>query len=47
MHHESHSSRELSNGTHTCERTDQPMGKFIHTNWTGKGGSTAASTYTV
>lgn len=32
-------------GAHTYERVDQPRGKFFHTNWTGKGGSTAASIY--
>ncbi len=34
-------------GAHTYERTDQPRGKFFHTNWTGRGGNTAATTYTV
>ncbi len=34
-------------GAHTYERVDKPRGEFFHTNWTGKGGSTAASTYTV
>ncbi|MDR1645687.1 MAG: decarboxylating NADP(+)-dependent phosphogluconate dehydrogenase [Tannerellaceae bacterium] len=34
-------------GAHTYERTDQPRGQFFHTNWTGKGGDTAASTYVV
>jgi 6-phosphogluconate dehydrogenase len=34
-------------GAHTYERTDKPRGEFFHTNWTGKGGSTSASTYTV
>jgi 6-phosphogluconate dehydrogenase len=34
-------------GAHTYERVDKPRGQFFHTNWTGKGGSTAASTYTV
>lgn len=33
-------------GAHTYERTDAPRGEFYHTNWTGKGGSTSASTYT-
>ena len=33
-------------GAHTYERTDQPRGEFYHTNWTGKGGDTSASTYT-
>ncbi|NMB20176.1 MAG: decarboxylating NADP(+)-dependent phosphogluconate dehydrogenase [Firmicutes bacterium] len=32
-------------GAHTYERTDRPRGEFFHTNWTGQGGSTAASTY--
>ena len=34
-------------GAHTYERLDAPRGEFFHTNWTGEGGSTAASTYTV
>lgn len=34
-------------GAHTYERIDAPRGEFFHTNWTGEGGSTAASTYTV
>ena len=34
-------------GAHTYERTDKPRGEFFHTNWTGRGGNTAASTYTV
>jgi 6-phosphogluconate dehydrogenase len=34
-------------GAHTYERTDKPRGEFYHTNWTGHGGSTAASTYIV
>lgn len=32
-------------GAHTYERVDMPRGEFFHTNWTGRGGSTAASTY--
>ena len=32
-------------GAHTYERVDKPRGQFFHTNWTGHGGSTAASTY--
>ena len=32
-------------GAHTYERLDAPRGRFFHTNWTGHGGSTAASTY--
>ena len=34
-------------GAHTYERVDQPRGQFFHTNWTGRGGDTASSTYTV
>ena len=34
-------------GAHTYERLDKPHGEFFHTNWTGHGGSTSASTYTV
>jgi len=34
-------------GAHTYERVDRPRGEFFHTNWTGEGGDTAASTYTV
>jgi 6-phosphogluconate dehydrogenase len=34
-------------GAHTYERTDRPRGQFFHTNWTGRGGKTSASTYTV
>ena len=34
-------------GAHTYERVDKPRGEFFHTNWTGRGGRTAASTYTV
>jgi len=33
-------------GAHTYERVDKPRGEFFHTNWTGRGGDTAASTYT-
>ena len=32
-------------GAHTYERLDSPRGKFFHTNWTGEGGGTSASTY--
>ena len=32
-------------GAHTYERLDAPRGQFFHTNWTGHGGNTAASTY--
>jgi len=31
-------------GAHTYERLDNP-GKFVHTNWTGKGGNVSSSTY--
>ncbi|WP_045222292.1 decarboxylating NADP(+)-dependent phosphogluconate dehydrogenase [Desulfonatronum thioautotrophicum] len=34
-------------GAHTYERIDRPRGEFFHTNWTGTGGSTASSTYSV
>ncbi len=34
-------------GAHSYERTDRPRGEFFHTNWTGEGGSTSASTYVV
>lgn len=33
-------------GAHTYERVDKPRGEFFHTNWTGHGGDTSASTYT-
>ena len=32
-------------GAHTYERTDRPRGEYHHTNWTGRGGETASSTY--
>lgn len=32
-------------GAHTYERVDAERGKFFHTNWTGHGGDTAATTY--
>jgi 6-phosphogluconate dehydrogenase len=32
-------------GAHTYERVDQPRAKFFHTNWTGRGGTTASTTY--
>ena len=34
-------------GAHTYERIDKARGEFFHTNWTGHGGSTSASQYTV
>ena len=33
-------------GAHTYERVDKPRGEHFHTNWTGRGGDTFASTYT-
>jgi len=33
-------------GAHTYERIDKPRGQFFHTNWTGRGGATAAGSYT-
>jgi 6-phosphogluconate dehydrogenase len=32
-------------GAHTYERVDKPRGEFFHTNWTGRGGRVASSTY--
>jgi 6-phosphogluconate dehydrogenase len=34
-------------GAHTYERVDKERGEFFHTNWTGRGGKTSASTYEV
>ncbi len=34
-------------GAHTYERVDKSRGEFFHTNWTGRGGDTASSTYEV
>ncbi|MFP4365730.1 MAG: decarboxylating NADP(+)-dependent phosphogluconate dehydrogenase [Bacteroidales bacterium] len=34
-------------GAHTYERIDKARGEFFHTNWTGRGGTTASSTYNV
>jgi 6-phosphogluconate dehydrogenase len=34
-------------GAHTYERLDRPRGEFFHTNWTGRGGDTASTTYSV
>jgi len=34
-------------GAHTYERIDKPRGEFFHTNRTGRGGKTSASTYVV
>ena len=34
-------------GAHTYERLDAPRGEFFHTDWTGHGGGTSASSYNV
>jgi 6-phosphogluconate dehydrogenase len=34
-------------GAHTYERIDRPRGEFFHTNWTGRGGNTSSSSYSV
>ena len=34
-------------GAHSYERVDKPRGEFFHTNWTGRGGDTASTTYEV
>lgn len=34
-------------GAHMYERVDKERGEFFHTNWTGRGGKTASSTYVV
>ena len=34
-------------GAHTYERVEGPKGKFFHTNWTGHGGTTASTTYSI
>ena len=34
-------------GAHMYERLDKPRGDFFHTNWTGHGGTTASTTYSV
>ena len=34
-------------GAHTYERIDKPRGEMFHTNWTGTGGNTAATSYNV
>ncbi|HOP73817.1 MAG TPA: decarboxylating NADP(+)-dependent phosphogluconate dehydrogenase [Bacillota bacterium] len=34
-------------GAHTYERVDRNRGEYFHTNWTGRGGTTSASTYVV
>lgn len=32
-------------GAHSYERIDKPRGEFFHTDWTGRGGKTASTTY--
>lgn len=32
-------------GAHTYERIDRPRGQFFHTDWTGRGGKTASTSY--
>ena len=32
-------------GAHTYERIDRPRGEFFHTDWTGRGGTTASTPY--
>ena len=34
-------------GAHQYERVDRPRGQFFHTNWTGHGGDTSSTSYTV
>jgi 6-phosphogluconate dehydrogenase len=34
-------------GAHTYERIDRPRGQFFHSNWTGRGGTTASTAYNV
>jgi 6-phosphogluconate dehydrogenase len=34
-------------GAHQYERIDRPRGQFFHTDWTGRGGKTASTTYKV
>lgn len=34
-------------GAHTYERLDKPRGEYFHTNWTGRGETTSATTYNV
>ncbi len=34
-------------GAHQYERTDQARGTYFHTNWTGRGGETASTLYSV
>jgi 6-phosphogluconate dehydrogenase len=34
-------------GAHTYQRIDKPQNLAFHTNWTGRGGTTASGTYNV
>jgi 6-phosphogluconate dehydrogenase len=34
-------------GAHMYERIDKPRGQFFHTNWTGRGGETSSSAYSI
>ena len=34
-------------GAHTYERIDRPRREYFHTNWTGRGGKTASTTYAI
>ncbi|MDD4573224.1 MAG: NADP-dependent phosphogluconate dehydrogenase, partial [Sphaerochaeta sp.] len=34
-------------GAHTYERTDKKRGEYFHTNWTGRGGDTSSTTYSI
>jgi 6-phosphogluconate dehydrogenase len=34
-------------GAHQYERIDRPRGEFVHTNWTGRGGTTSSTAYDV
>ena len=34
-------------GAHTYERVDSPRGLFFHTDWSGEGGDTSSTSYTV
>ncbi|MBN2616993.1 MAG: decarboxylating NADP(+)-dependent phosphogluconate dehydrogenase [Spirochaetales bacterium] len=34
-------------GAHTYERVDKERGEFFHSNWTGRGGSTASTNYNI
>ncbi len=34
-------------GAHLYERIDKPRGEFFHTNWTGHGGDTSSSAYSI